>query len=157
MFFAPAVLAALIASGAFVVVAIAVLWAFVFGDNTWPSLVYPLVGAGAVLCFLAAAAALLSLAYSLGVKEEARPALNGVHVALSVGSTVLLAALPAAFYLGHSGDFGASGPEAVCSRLCRERGFQISKPSESGPSACICLDADARPAATIPLPAAPKR
>ncbi|HET7199539.1 MAG TPA: hypothetical protein VFI80_01830 [Burkholderiales bacterium] len=157
MFAVPALVAAAACTGVLFAIVIAVLWAFVLGDNTWPGFVVPAVVGAAVLCFLGVAAVFLSLAHTAGAAEEARPTLNRTHVALSAVATALSLLLLVAVYLAR--DFGATGPEARCSRLCRDRGFQISKPSppESGPRSCICLDSNAREALTIPLPeAAPK-
>ena len=157
MFAVPALLAAAACAAVLFAIAIAVLWAFVLGDDPWPAFAVPAVIGAALLCFLGLGASFLSLAYTTGLKEEARPALNRAHVALSAGATMLSVLLAGALYLAR--DFGATGPEARCSRLCRDRGFSISRPSlrEAGLQTCGCLDSSGREALTLPLPqAAPK-
>lgn len=156
MFAVPALLAAAACAAVLLVIAIAILWAFVLGDATWPAFTVPAVIGVSVLCFLGLGATFLSLAYTTGLKEEARPALNRRHVALSAAATTLSVLVAIALYWAR--DFGATGPEARCASLCRARGFGISKPSppESGPRTCICMDSNAREAATIPLPDASK-
>jgi len=159
MFLAPAVLVALAVTGVLAAIAVAVLWAFVLGDSTWPGFIVPAVVGVAVLCFLGVSAIFLSLAYTTGMAAEAHPMLNRGHLAFSGVANVLavLALLGAGLYLSHY--FSDAGPEVQCSRLCQKRGFSISKPSppQSGARSCICMDSNAREAATIPLPDAPKR
>jgi hypothetical protein len=157
MFAVPALFVAAACAAVLFVIAIAILWAFVLGDDVWPAFTVPAVIGASVLCFLGLAAIFLSLAHTTGLKEEARPALNRTHVGLSVGATMLSVLLLVALYLAR--DFGATGPEARCSRLCRDRGFSISRPSppDAGVRTCGCLDSNAREALTLPLPeAAPK-
>jgi hypothetical protein len=126
----------------------------VYGDDPWPASVNAvLIALFAFTCVVALAASLY-LAYTAGRKEEASAALNGRHVAVSAGATVLLVVLIAAHQWG-VGNIGTPSEGALCADYCRTKGYAGSgmPPRDSGIRMCSCFDAQGREAHKVPLPA----
>jgi hypothetical protein len=95
----------------------------------------------------------LYIAYASGRKQEASPALNRKHVALAAGATVMLIVVIAAHQWG-VGNIGTPSDGALCSDLCRTKGYAGSgmPPRNSGVRTCSCFDAQGREALKLPLP-----
>jgi hypothetical protein len=152
LFAVPALLASVIAAALIVAASAGVLWLFVLGDNPWPPGANTLLGAAFLLGSTAAWAVLMTVAYRVGKQQEAQPALNRRHVALSIGATVLLAALIAARTLG----LGVAGPRTDserCADFCQAQGLPGSgtPPRDSGDRTCTCYDAQGRPARQVSI------
>ena len=150
LFAVPALLVSIIAAGAMLAAAAGALWLFVYGDNPWPSgssvlLVSVLVVGGAGLWL-----ALLSVAYSVGKRQESCESLNIRHVALSVGATIVLVVL----IVGRFMSLKRSPTDSlVCADFCRAEGFAASgtSPRNSDVRFCFCYDAQGREARKVPL------
>ena len=147
LFGAPALLVALFASLFLFGAAAGFLWLFVFGDNPWPEAAGFGLGAGFVAAFLAIWMALLGVAFAVGRREEEQPVLNKKHVALAVGSTVLLL-IAATLHQRGVGNVGAPTRETACTDFCRAKGFSGSgmPPRNTGSNQCSCYDATGREA-----------
>ena len=156
LFALPALLVSIIAAALTLAAAAGALWLFVFGDDTWPATANTLLGAvfagGVATLWIV----LLSIAWSVGKRQEGRPALNRAHVALAIGATVLLAAVIAVRLTGWSFS-GARTDSVVCADFCRDRGFAGSgmPPLDSGDRTCSCYDTQGREAEQIDLSAPP--
>jgi len=153
LFGAPALLAGLLLGAIVLVFALAIFWVFIFGDDTWPSYAYVLLG----LVFAATAATtvfiLLRLAYEQGARQEEKPTLNRGHVAISATATLVLLAGPG-LYLWHANSRQPETPEGACARYCTARGFPGSgmPPRDSGSITCTCYGALGRENQSFPLP-----
>jgi hypothetical protein len=154
MFSVPALLASLMISVAVLGTAAGVLWLLVYGDDPWPARVNTaLIALFAFTCVVALLGCLY-VAYATGRKQEASPALNGKHVAVAAGATVVLVALIAA-HQWDVGNIGTPSDGALCSEFCRTKGYAGSgmPPKDSGMRACSCFDAQGREAIKLPMPA----
>ena len=153
LFAVPALLASVVAAAMLLAAAAGALWLFVFGDDPWPAAANSFLG----LLFGVAAAgiwvALLTIAYGVGAGEEQRPTLNVGHVALSIGLTIVLAALIAMRVTGVSFFGGQPSDDVRCADRCRAEGFGGSgmPPRDSGDRTCTCYDAEGREARRIRL------
>jgi hypothetical protein len=127
-------------------------WLFVLGDNPWPAAFGATLAAMFVLTCTAIWIGLLSVAYVAGRKEEACAALNGRHVAMSVGATALLVLL----VLSHQwsvGNIGSTSNDVSCADFCRDKLFLGSgmPPKNSGIETCSCDDAQGHEAVEVPM------
>ncbi len=153
MFSVPALLASLMMAVAVLGTAAGVLWLLVYGDDPWPASVNTaLIALFAFTCVVALLGCLY-IAYASGRKQEASPALNRKHVALAAGATVMLIVVIAAHQWG-VGNIGTPSDGALCSDLCRTKGYAGSgmPPRNSGVRTCSCFDAQGREALKLPLP-----
>ena len=153
LFAIPALLVSAVVAALLLAAAAGALWLFVLGDDPWPAAASVFLG---MLFGVAAAGVwvgLLSAAYAVGTREEQRPALNAGHVALSIGATIVLAALIAMRMTGVSFPGGEPTDDVRCADLCRAEGFSGSgmPPRASGDRTCTCYDAQGREARRISL------
>lgn len=141
-------IAALFASGA----TAGALWLFVFGDDRWPASAGPVIVGVLVVTFALSLAALLSVAYAVGKRQEARPALNPRHLLAAAGATVLLV-LAAVAHQWNVGNLGPKSDGVLCAEHCRALGFAASgtSPRDQGNVSCSCYDARGREAVQVPL------
>jgi hypothetical protein len=152
MFSVPGLFASLLVSFAVFGAAAGVLWLFVYGDEAWPPL------AGHILMVLFAVTAvgswflLMRLAYAAGRRAEGSESLNRAHVLGAVLATVALP-LVALFHQWRVGNIGPRTEGQACMDFCTTKGFSASAmpPRNSGERTCICLDAQGREAATLPI------
>src|SRR5262245_9014661 len=93
LFAVPALLVSLIAAALILAASAGALWLFVYGDDPWPNTANVLLGAIFLLVAAALWLALLFVAYAVGRQQEGERSLNKRHVALSLGATVVLAAI----------------------------------------------------------------
>jgi hypothetical protein len=145
LFAVPAVLVSVIAGALILAASAGALWLFVFGDNPWPAVANTLLGAVFVVGSGGLWLALLAVAYAVGKQQEMRATLNARHVALSVGVTIVLAAVIVVRLMGLS-MFGVRSNSLVCADFCRAEGFAASgtPPENSGNRTCSCYDAQGR-------------
>lgn len=151
LFAVPTLLLSVIAAAAAAGLMLGVLWLFVFGDSPWPAWTG---GAIAVVAATTAAVlwtAQLAVAQIVGKAQEGRASLPRRHVAVAVGSTLLLI-LVIVLRLT-SGGRGVTTDTVRCGDFCREAGFAASSmpPRDSGDRTCTCYDAQGRPATTTSL------
>jgi hypothetical protein len=152
MFGVPGLFAALLGAFAVFGAAAGTLWLFVYGDNPWPPV------AGHILIALFAVTAvgswswLMRLAYAAGRRAEASESLNRAHVLSAVLATVALP-LVAVFHQWRVGNIGPRTDGQACMDFCSTKGFSASAmpPRNTGERACICLDAQGREAAKLPI------
>jgi Na+-driven multidrug efflux pump len=152
MFSVPALLASLMLSVAVLGAAAGVLWVAVYGDDPWPASVNTALIALFSFTCVVALAACLYVAYATGRNEEASAGLNGKHMAVSIGATVVLVVLIAAHQWG-VGNIGTPSDGALCSDFCRTKGYAGSgmPPKDSGIRTCSCFDAQGREAIKVPM------
>jgi hypothetical protein len=152
LFAVPALLVSAIVATVMLAAAAGVLWLFVYGDNAWPETASTMLGVVFVVAGVGLWVALLAVAYLVGKRQESRPTLNVRHVALAVGSTVVLVAL----IVMHLFAVGLTGPQsdsALCADFCQSQGFVASgmPPRNSGDRTCSCYDASGREARRVPV------
>ena len=154
LFAVPTLLASVITAAVLLAAAAGALWLFVFGDDPWPAAASSFLGISFAVAAAAVWLALLMAAYAEGSREEGKPSLNAGHVALSIGSTVVLGAFIATRLLGVSFPGGTQSDTVRCADLCRAEGFAGSgmPPRDSGDRTCSCYDAQGREARRITLP-----
>ena len=151
MFAAPTFLLSVVGAAVAAGLAVGVLWLFVFGDSPWPSWTDTAIPAAV----LAVAAVLwvgqLAVAFFVGKQQERRPTLNRRHVALALGSTILLLVLIGARVMNVG--TGPASDTGQCADFCTARGFAGSgmPPRNSGDRTCTCYDAQGRPALSMSL------
>jgi hypothetical protein len=152
LFAVPAFLVSGIVAASLLAASAGALWLFVFGDNPWPPSAGNLLGAIFVLSGAVLWLALLSVAYTVGKQQEARPALNRRHVALSLGATMVLGALVAVRVMGLN-TLGARSDSLVCADFCRAEGFAASgtSPRNAGDQICSCYDSQGQETRHLPL------
>jgi len=152
LFGVPALLASIIAAAVMLAASAGVLWLFVFGDNPWPPVADTLLGTVFVLSGVGLWAALLSVAYAVGRRQEAQATLNTRHLALSIGATVVLVAVIVVRFMGLN-IVGTRSDDIVCADFCRAEGFAGSgmPPKDSGDRTCSCYDGQGRVARQVPL------
>jgi hypothetical protein len=153
LFAVPALLVSIIAAALMLAASAGALWLFVYGDNPWPNTADVLLGAVFLLGAAALWLALLFVAYLVGRQQESERSLNKGHVALSLGTTVVLAVVIILRIAGLN-LAGAQSDSVVCADLCREQGFSASglPPRESGDRTCSCYDAQGQEARRVTLP-----
>lgn len=129
-------------------ISLAVLWLFIFGDDTWPAHTELLPIALFLGTFGAAAYGFLNMAYEEGKKQEGQPSLPRRHLAYALGLTFLLIALPAVYEWRVGNFFANPGPAEVCAGFCRDKGFAASgaPPADTGAGVCTCYDGQGRAA-----------
>ena len=153
LFVVPALLVSIIAAALTLAASAGALWLFVYGDDPWPDTANVLLGAIFLLVAAALGLALLSVAYTVGRQQEGEPSLNKRHVALSLGATVVLAAIIIVRLVGLN-VAGARSDSVVCADLCRSEGFTASglPPRDSGDRTCSCYDAQGQEVRRVTLP-----
>jgi len=147
LFAFPAFLVSGIAAASLLAASAGALWLYVFGDNPWPAGAGTLLGAVFVLSGTLLWLALLAAAYMVGKREEARPALNRAHVALSAGVTIVLLAL-IGIRVASVKFAGAQSEEISCADYCRNEGYSASgtSPRNDAERFCSCYDSQGREA-----------
>jgi len=143
LFFAPALLLALITTALVAGATTGVLWLFVFGDNSWPASVEQGLSLLLPLTFLGLLLALLVIGFMTGKKLEVDPVLNKKHILLSVTLTIV----PCLLIVLHQLSLGNLGPKTdglLCADFCAEAGYATSgmPPRNSGDRSCICYDGE---------------
>lgn len=153
LFAVPALLISIMAAALMLAASAGALWLFVYGDDPWPNTANVLLGAIFLLVAAALWLALLSVAYTVGRQQEGEPSLNKRHVALSLGATVVLAAIIIVRLVGLN-VAGARSDSVVCADLCRSEGFTASglPPRDSGDRTCRCYDAQGQEVRRVTLP-----
>ena len=153
LFAVPALLVSIIAAALMLAASAGALWLFVYGDDPWPNTANVLLGAIFLLVAAALWLALLSVAYTVGRQQEGEPSLNKRHVALSLGATVVLAAIIIVRLVGLN-VAGARSDSVVCADLCRSEGFTASglPPRDSGDRTCSCYDGQGQEVRRVTLP-----
>ena len=153
LFAVPALLVSIMAAALMLAASAGALWLFVYGDDPWPNTANVLLGAIFLLVAAALWLALLSVAYTVGRQQEGEPSLNKRHVALSLGATVVLAAIIIVRLVGLN-VAGARSDSVVCADLCRSEGFTASglPPRDSGDRTCSCYDAQGQEVSRVTLP-----
>jgi hypothetical protein len=153
LFAVPALLVSIMAAALMLAASAGALWLFVYGDDPWPNTANVLLGAIFLLVAAALWLALLSVAYTVGRQQEGEPSLNKRHVALSLGATVVLAAIIIVRLVGLN-VAGARSDSVVCADLCRSEGFTASglPPRDSGDRTCSCYDAQGQEVRRVTLP-----
>jgi hypothetical protein len=138
-----------------------ILWLFVFGDDPWPVSPERWLAVLLVVAFLAIWLGAILAGYLVGKKLEKEPAMNWMHVLISVGLTLLFIF----FILLQQWSVGNLGPKSdsmLCSDFCTEQGYSASgmPPQDSGDRSCICYDKSGNEALKVPWtrldPDAPK-
>jgi hypothetical protein len=153
LFAVPALLVSIIAAALMLAASAGALWLFVYGDDPWPNTANVLLGAIFLLVAAALWLALLSVAYTVGRQQEGEPSLNKRHVALSLGATVVLAAI-IIVRLVDLNVAGVRSDSVVCADLCRSEGFTASglPPRDSGDRTCSCYDSQGQEVRRVTLP-----
>jgi hypothetical protein len=128
------------------------LWLFVFGDDTWPSSIGPILVTLGIVIFLVSWTGLAWLGYRMGKRLEPDPRVNRNHILVSVGLTVFSILL----ILGQQFSVGNLGPKSdgvLCSEYCSQRGYSGSgmPPANSGERTCSCYGDSGNEAIKIPL------
>jgi hypothetical protein len=152
LFAVPTLLVSIIAATLMLAASAGALWLFVLGDDPWPPVADTLLGSIFILGSAGLWLGLLSVAYIVGKHQESRPGLNTAHVAISIGTTVVLAAVVLVRLLTPNG-FRPRSDSLVCADFCRAEGFAASgtPPQDSGDRTCSCYDAQGREARRVPL------
>jgi hypothetical protein len=152
MFSVPGLFASLLLSFAVFGAAAGTLWLFVYGDNPWPSVANPILMIVFAVTAVTSWLALMRLAYAAGRRAEGSESLNRAHVLGAVLATVALP-LVALFHQWRVGNIGPRTDGEACMDFCSTKGFNASAmpPRISGARTCICLDAQGREAATLPI------
>ena len=129
-----------------------ILWLFVLGDNTWPAFVEPVLGATFVLALLVLWIIFIVLGYFVGRRLEKDPALNKMHIFISLGVTLAFILLMT-FYQWSVGNLGPKTDSAMCSDFCSLHGYAGSgmPPEISGDRTCSCYDSSGSEVLQIPL------
>ena len=153
LFAVPALLVSIIAAALMLAASAGALWLFVYGDDPWPNTATVLLGAIFLLVAAALWLALLFVAYAVGRQQEGERSLNKRHVALSLGATVVLAAIIIVRLTGLN-IAGARSDSVVCADLCRSQGFTASglPPRDSGDRTCSCYNAQGQEVRQVTLP-----
>jgi hypothetical protein len=153
LFAVPALLVSIIAAALMLAASAGALWLFVYGDDPWPNTANVLLGAVFLLVAAALWLALLFVAYTVGRQQEGELSLNKRHVALSLGATVVLAAIIIVRLAGLN-VAGAQSDSVVCADLCRSQGFTASglPPRDSGDRTCSCYDPQGQEVRRVTLP-----
>lgn len=153
LFAVPALLVSIMGAALTLAASAGALWLFVYGDGPWPNTANVLLGAIFLLVAAALWVALLFVAYMVGRQQEGERSLNKAHVALSLGATVVLAAIIIVRLAGLN-VAGARSDSVVCADLCRSQGFTASglPPRDSGDRTCSCYDAQGQEVRRVTLP-----
>jgi hypothetical protein len=153
LFAVPALLVSIIAAALMLAASTGVLWLFVFGDDPWPPIASTLLGSVLVVGVAGVWIGLLFVAYAVGKQEERRAGLNVRHLMLSIGATIVLAAVIVGRVTGVQ-IFNSRPDSVICADLCRAEGFAGSgtPPRDSGDRTCSCYDAQGREARRLSLP-----
>lgn len=125
-----------------------VLWLFIFGDNTWPSLVDRSATILVVAVFTTAWALLLWAAYVWGKRQEIHARLNMAHVYSAVGSTAALVLL-VLFHQMSVGNIGPQPDPVLCADFCTTKNFGTSRLPHDG--TCRCYGADGSEALNVSI------
>lgn len=151
LFAIPALLVSLIAAGAAVAAAAAVLWLFVFGDDPWPRQSDVILAAVALLAGGPVLGGALTLAFRVGTAQESQPRLSRRHLGFAIGLAVGLGVLIALQLAGPRR--GPVSDSERCADLCRAAGFDASAmaPRNTGLRTCSCLDGAGTAVRTIEL------
>lgn len=128
------------------------LWLFVFGDNTWPAYIEPILAILFVLCTLTLWIAFTVLGYFIGRRLEKDPALNRTHIFISAGLTLALVLL-VVFHQWSVGNLGPKSDSTACSDFCSLHGYAGSgtPPQISGDRTCSCYDNTGNEVLRMPL------
>ena len=128
------------------------LWLFVFGDNTWPAYVEPVLAILFVLTLLVLWMIFIVLGYFVGRSLEKDPALNKTHILISIGLTLVILFLMA-LHQWSVGNLGPKSDSALCSDFCSLHGYAGSgMPAEiTGDRTCSCYDSSGNEVLRIPL------
>lgn len=128
------------------------LWLYVFGDNAWPSSTEPIVAILGIVTFLLVWMGLILLGYRMGARLEHEPSVNGKHILLSAGLTLLFI-LYIFFQQLSVGNLGPRSDSLLCSDFCVQRGYAGSgmPPADSGERTCSCYDESGNEAVKVPL------
>jgi hypothetical protein len=128
------------------------LWLYVFGDNPWPVYTEPVLVSLFVLTVLVLWIVFIVLGFFVGWRLEKDPALNRIHVLLSVGLT-LACILFVVFQQWSVGNLGPKSDSTLCSDFCSLHGYAGSgMPAElTGDRTCSCYDNSGSEVLRIPL------
>src|SRR5512133_1062555 len=129
-----------------------ILWLYVFGDNTWPAYLEPVLATLFVLAILTLWIASIALGYFIGRKLEKDPTLNRAHILISAGLTLALILL-IVFHQWSVGNLGPKSDSTACSDFCTLHGYSGSgtSPEISGDRTCSCYDGSGNEVLRIPL------
>lgn len=152
LFFAPALLLALIFSALAVGATTGALWLFVLGDNSWLAVVGQGLSLLFTLTFLGLWLALLVVGFMTGKKLEVYPVLNKKHLLISLALTIG----PCLLIVLHQRSVGNLGPKSdtlLCGDFCSEKGYATSgtPPRNSADRSCICYDNDGNEIIKVPM------
>ena len=152
IFLAPGALLSLIAATAITGTTAGLLWLFVFGDNTWPTIAERGLALLFPLTFLGLWFAFFGAGFMTGKRLEADPGLDKKHIFASITLTIA----PLLFILLHQYRVGNIGPKpdsVLCGDLCADKGYSTSgmPPRDSGDRSCICYDGNGSEIIKLPL------
>lgn len=128
-----------------------VLWIFVFGDDPWPLSTNKVLPALFVLVFLLLWIASIAAGYVVGKRLESDPRLDGKHILISGGLTLLFI-LFIVLQQFNVGNMGHRSDSMLCADFCTQRGYSASgTPAQnSGDRSCTCYDNAGNEALRVP-------
>ena len=120
-----------------------VFWLFIFGDSEWPSIAGAIIPAVLILTFLLLWLTSIVIGYRTGKKLEKDSDFNKIHVAVSVGLTIVPVILFALYQLS-VGNFGPKPDTLVCYDYCIENGYTTygTPFGDAGEPNCVCFEED---------------
>jgi hypothetical protein len=129
-----------------------ILWLYVFGDNPWPVYIEPILASLFVLTVVVLWLVFIVIGFFIGRRLERDPALNRVHIWISVGLTLAFVLL-LVFQQWSTGSLGPKSDSALCSDFCSLHGYAGSgmPPAISGDRTCSCYDSAGSEVLRIPL------
>jgi hypothetical protein len=128
------------------------LWMYVFGDNSWPTLSETIISGLFVAVFGVLWIGFIALGYLVGKKLEKESRLDRMHILISVGLTLLFILLMV-FQQWSAGNLGPKSDSVVCSEFCSRHGYSGSgmPPQNSGDRTCSCYDSSGNEALQVPI------
>lgn len=129
-----------------------ILWLFVFGDNPWPPVTEAVLSILLVMVFLTLCIGSIAAGYSIGKRLESDPALNRIHILLSIGLTAAFIII-LLFQQWSVGNLGPQSDDQKCSEYCTAQGYSASglPPLNSGERTCSCFDNSGNEVLKVPL------
>jgi len=119
------------------------LWLFVFGDDTWPTVIEKILPALLIVVFLGLWGMTLRIGFKIGKSLEVKnnSGVNRFHILISGGLTLTFASL-ILFQQFQVGNYGPKSDGQVCSDYCLSQAYSGSgmPPKDLGDRTCSCYD-----------------
>src|SRR3989339_930826 len=140
LFGIPGIIISVFASILAGILAFAFLWAFVFGDNTWPAVAGLIITGTKAIAFLVSLTIMVVTGFFMGKKREVEHvSVNSGHVIISVAILVLFGTLMFTF---QSASLSKKQNHKQCVDLCVQKGYDGNgsylSPDNNGNTTCNC-------------------